>query len=189
MKEHDEEVLKKTMKSILDFVVEMKEGNDRAVVIVGAANVDSLLGQLIQRSLLPPLNKTRDELLNGDSPLSTFSARINMCYRFLLIDKELCQTLHILRRIRNDFAHKIKECDLSSSPHSDQVKELIKYFKDEPLLDKLRPYFVGDDKGSRDFRIIVSLISGLLEIKINSLPKMVKGNPASISWIPKDVNL
>lgn len=188
MKEDQAQIIKLTMKSLTDFLTEMKEENDRAAVIVGAANIDTLLGKLVEGSLLPPINKKKDELLNGDSPLSTFSAKINLCYRLALIDKELYQILHILRKIRNDFAHRVKGCDLNKSPHSDQVKELVKQFKDEPLLDKLRPFFVGEKLSSRDFRIILSLISGLLEMKIKSLPKTVKANPASLSWIPKDVN-
>lgn len=63
----------------------MKEENDRAVVIVGAANIDDLLRNLVERSLLPPMNKKQDELLNGYSPLSSFSSKINLCYRLALI--------------------------------------------------------------------------------------------------------
>lgn len=189
MESEDKEVIVSVMKSITDFINEMKEENDRAVVIVGAANIDTLLRRLIERSLLPPVNGKKDELLNGDSPLSTFSSKINLCYRLALIDKELCQTLHILRKIRNDFAHQIKGCSLDLPPHFDQVKELVKHLKDEPLLETLRKFFVGDNSSSRDFRIILSLISAILEMKIRCLPNTIKANPASITWIPKDVNL
>ena len=185
----EKEVLNSVMKSTIDFIGEMKEENDRAVVIVGAANIDTLLRKLVESSLLPPMNKKEDELLSGDSPLSSFSSKINLCYRLALIDKELCQTLHILRKIRNSFAHEIKGCDLSIPPHCDRLKELVKHLKDAPLLNKLRDFFVGDKQNSCDFRIIISLISALLEMKIGSLPKTVKANPVSIMWIPNDIDL
>ena len=185
----EKEMINSVMKSITDFIGEMKEENNRAVVIVGAANIDALLRNLVESSLLPPMNKKQDELLNGDSPLSSFSSKINLCYRLALIDKELCDTLHILRKMRNAFAHQMKDCDLNIPPHSDRVNELVKHLKDEPLLEKLRHFFFFYKSNSRDFRIILSLISALLEMKIQHLPKTVMANPVSISWIPKDVDL
>jgi hypothetical protein len=185
----DHKIITQSMKSVTEFIFEMKEENDRAAVIVGAANVDTLLRKLLEQSLLPPKDRNKDEFLGGDSPLSTFSSKINLCYRLVLIDKEFCRLLHILRKIRNDFAHKIKGCDLNSPPHSDQVNELVKHLKNDPLFEKLRGYFTGDKPISRDFRIMLSLISALLEVKLRQLPKTVRSNPVSISWIPKDVEV
>lgn len=179
-----QETIRSVMDSVRKFIIEMKEENDRAAVIIGAVNVEFFLKRLIERSLLPRLDKKKDDLLDGDSPLSTFSSKINLCYRLALIDKEFLQILHILKKIRNDFAHKIRGCDLNSSPHSDQVNELTKHLKDSPLIEKLRRFFPGDTPSSRDFRIILSLISALLEMKISHLPKTIKANPISVSWIP-----
>ena len=53
----EKEVLVSAMRSVTEFVVELKEENDRAVVIVGAANIDLLLRKLVEGSLLPPSNK------------------------------------------------------------------------------------------------------------------------------------
>jgi hypothetical protein len=191
MKQTNETSIRSAMTSITDFMIELKEKNDRATVIVGAANIDGLLGTLIAKSLLPPMNVKRDELLDGDSALSTFSSKIHLCYRLALIDRDLCQSLHILRRIRNDFAHQIKGCDLNSPPHSDQVQQLVSNLHNGPLLAKLRLErdFVGDHPNSRDFRIILSLISALLEIKIRNVPSSVVANPASMAWLPEEVDV
>jgi DNA-binding MltR family transcriptional regulator len=185
----NQEAIRSVMDSVREFIIEMKEENDRAAVIIGAANVEFLLKRLIELSLLPRLDKKKDDLLDGDSPLSTFSSKINLCYRLALIDKDILQLLHILKKIRNDFAHKIRGCDLNSPPHSDQVNELTKHLKGSPLLEKLRRIFPGDAPSSRDFRIILSLISALLEMKISHLPNTIKANPISIAWIPIDVEV
>jgi len=185
----NQETIRSVMDSVKEFIIEMKEENDRAVVIIGAANVDFLLRRMIEESLLPRLDQKKDDLLDGDSPLSTFSSKINLCYRLALIDKKFRRILHILKKIRNDFAHKIRGCDLNSPPHSDQVNELIKDLKDSPLLEKLRRFFPSDAPCSRDFRIILSLISALLEMKISHLPKTIKANPLSMSWIPVNVEI
>lgn len=184
---NDQQTISLVMSSVMEFITQMKEENDRAVVIMGAANVDSLLKSLLERSMLPRLNRKSDELLDGDSPLSSFSAKIKTCYRIALIDREFAQALHTLRKIRNDFAHRIKGCDLNSPPHSDQVDHLINYFKDSPILQTLRPFFPGDQSNSRDFRIVLSFICALLEMKIKHIPKRIKANPISIAWVPIDV--
>ncbi len=67
----DAEVRMIVMKSVAKIINEFREENDRAVVIIGGVNVDNLLRRLIERSLLPSREKD-DELLEGDSPLSTF---------------------------------------------------------------------------------------------------------------------
>lgn len=183
----DQEIAISVMNSVKEFLVEMKEENDRAIVIVGAANVDDLLKSLIEHSLLPPLNKKQDELLSDNSPISSFSSRINLCYRLGLIDKQLCQLLHILKKLRNDFAHKVRGCDLNSSPHSDMIGTLTKHFEDSLQLEKIRDFFPGNLASSRDFRIMLALISSLLEMKLRYLPKTLKANPVSISWIAENI--
>src|SRR2546422_8611501 len=88
------------------FVDEFKGESDRAAVILGAAKLDATLGQILDRHLRPSLSSS-DELLDGDSPLSTFSARIAVCYRLGLISSEFAKTLHQVRKIRNSFAHEL----------------------------------------------------------------------------------
>lgn len=187
----DEEALVSVMNSIREFINEMKEDNDRAVVIIGVSNLETLLKKLVKKSLLQPFDKKNDELLGHNSPLSTFSSNINLCYRLGVIDKESRQLLHMLRDMRNHFAHNIKNCDLNSPPHSDRVNELAKHLKDSPVLIKLRELFISSDakSKSRDFKIMLALISSLLEMKLHSMPTTMKANPVSIHWIPKTIEV
>src|SRR5207245_1162083 len=76
----DPEQLKPSTKSFYRFAEEFAAESDRAAVILGAAKLDVWLLQILQARLLP-CSSGRDELLEGDFPLGTFSARINMCYR------------------------------------------------------------------------------------------------------------
>ena len=81
----------------------------RPLIIIGSAKVDNLLFEILNLYLKPKLTKNNepDELLDGDRPLATFSARIKMCYRLGLIDKTLCLALEKLRALRNPSAHNI----------------------------------------------------------------------------------
>src|SRR5688572_21694479 len=86
-----------------EFIDEFKSESDRAAVILGAAKLDLLLYQLIQGVLVPSTSKV-DELLDGDSPLGTFSSRITIAHRLKLIDDNFCRALNLIRKIRNSFA-------------------------------------------------------------------------------------
>ena len=124
------------------------ERTARPLIIVGASKVDQLLFEILNIHLLPKLAKAKDhdELLEGDRPLATFSARIKLCYRLGLIDKTLYLALEQLRAIRNPSAHSIA-FDITKSPMREHLLELRKcvvsrhsfrltkerYFEDSPF--------------------------------------------------------
>jgi DNA-binding MltR family transcriptional regulator len=74
---------------------------------------------------LPKLSKSRapDELLEGDTPLATFSARTKICRRLGLIDETLYIALDKLRRLRNLSAHSVS-FDHTGSPARELIAEL-----------------------------------------------------------------
>ena len=78
----------------------LSEQAARPLIIIGASKVDHLLLEVLRRFLLPKIGKVKepDELLEGDTPLATFSARIKMCRRLGLIDETLYLTLDALDR-------------------------------------------------------------------------------------------
>lgn len=99
----------------------------RPIIIVGASKVDNLLLEILDKYLLPKRAKANeyDELLEGDRPLATFSARIKMCYRLGLIDESLYLALEQLRALRNPSAHSIA-FDITKSPTREHIAELRK---------------------------------------------------------------
>jgi|ERR671921_1905725 hypothetical protein len=107
-----------------EFAREFGGETDRAAVILGGAKLDFMLYQILFAYLLP-CKGSRDELLDGDSPLSTFSSRINLCHRLGIIDADFTRVLHIIRKIRNSFAHEVSGCNLELEPHKDRIAELV----------------------------------------------------------------
>ena len=103
------------------------ERTARPLIIIGASKVDNLLLQILNVYLLPKRAKAKeqDELLEGDRPLGTFSARIKMCYRLGLIDETLYLALEQLRALRNPSAHSIA-FDIMKSPTREHISELRK---------------------------------------------------------------
>lgn len=101
--------------------------SDRAAVVLIAARLDQLLYQVLSATLRPPPGR-EDALLDTDRGLGTFASRIDACYRLGLIDAEFCRALHILRRIRNEFAHETSEATLEQPPHRDRVQQMAAPF-------------------------------------------------------------
>jgi mannitol operon repressor len=87
------------------FVKEFKAETDRGAALIGAALVDSELEKLLRSHFLG--GESTDQLLTGSGPLSTFSSRIRMCYSLGLITKLEYKESDIIRRVRNEFAHKL----------------------------------------------------------------------------------
>jgi|SRR6266699_888343 len=106
-----------------EFRKEFEHETDRAAVILAAAKIDELLRLAIIKRLAPSPS-SRDTLLEPEGPLGTFSARIDTSFRLRLIDEAFARALHLIRRIRNDFAHESTGASLASGSHADRVKEL-----------------------------------------------------------------
>lgn len=152
-------------KSFESFVDEFKGETDRAAVILGAAKLDALLGQILDRHLAPSLS-SNDELLDGDSPLATFSARVNACYRLRLISADFAKSLHLVRRIRNSFAHEISGVSLEHGSHSDRLKSLLLPLRPLPFFTYFRDHYFGASTPGSDFRACLAMMAGRLEARL-----------------------
>ena len=142
---------------------EFSKESDRAAVILGAAKLDLGLRGLLARRLLPNPSG-QDELLDTDKPISTFSARINLAYRLGLIDKRFANWLHLIRRIRNDFAHEAVGAELGSGSHRDRVKELVAPFRKNKRFERLASKYPSKlPQASKYFRTVLSILVVRLE--------------------------
>jgi hypothetical protein len=159
------------------FAAEFSGESDRAAVILGAAKLDVLLYQLLQKVLRPSTSKT-DELLEGDSPLGTFSARTLICHRLGLIDDDLFRSINLIRRIRNSFAHELTGVSLDAGAHRDRVRELVAPLKEHGSFNWLLKEYYKDRIGpSGEFRAAVALIALRLEGAFEEQPAVYGKTP------------
>lgn len=121
------------------------ERGPRSLFIIGGSKIDHLLLEILRAYLLPKSAKAKDpdELLEGDTPLSTFSSRIKMCHRLGIIDGTLFSALEKLRAIRNLSAHGLA-FNHASSPLRDHISDFRKHVEPRKsfALTKAR-YFDG----------------------------------------------
>jgi hypothetical protein len=152
--------------TVLDALVEeLRDQSDRSAVIVGAAQLDDLLADLLYRFFLPSIKTVRkrddDTLLGRDRPLSTFSARITIAYRLGLLGKDFASSLGAIREIRNACAHKVESTDLNRSPHRELVARLGRPIPSPTFWSTLVARF-GQDCPSSHFRAVVLVMSQTL---------------------------
>lgn len=104
-----------------DFLMtELSAESDRGAVILASSLFDIALKAKIKAFLVSIENVNDDIFDDANSPLGTFSSKINMAYRLGIISKELKSDLNTIREIRNSFAHNIDECSFED-------KEVIGY--------------------------------------------------------------
>lgn len=108
------------------FQKEFAKESDRAAVILTASIMDNALHELLKNYFVPNAS-TNDDMFDGsNAPLSTFSAKITIAHRVGLISSKFTKDLHLIRKIRNEFAHNIHGCSFDDSRVRSRVLELYK---------------------------------------------------------------
>jgi DNA-binding MltR family transcriptional regulator len=99
-----EEEQLKTREWIEMFIVHLEIQEDRSAAITAVSMLEGMLSQALKYRLI--LNsRLRDQLFGGYGPLATFSAKIDLGYAVGLYNSDTNYDLHVIRRVRNHFAH------------------------------------------------------------------------------------
>jgi len=138
----------------------------RAQIVLSGCYLDEALYDLLKIVLVPEKSKN-DVLFDGpQAPLGTFSSKIEIAYRLQLIDKETKESIHLIRKIRNEFSHNLMKCDFSNTKILDYNKKLYSIFKD--AMKEGRKKFEEGEVGN--FLAVVSLVLFIIRSKIQEIP-------------------
>lgn len=143
------------------LLASLKDESERAKVIISAAFLDESLDETLKQSLVSNSSSTDRLFDQANSPLSVFSNKIDFCYRLGIISNDLARSLHLIRRIRNEFAHNIAGCSFADRRVSSRVDELYKLHKLFSKYEGLGEIFGHGTEAK--FLISVILILGCLE--------------------------
>lgn len=117
----------------------LTEETDRGCVLMAAAYIDFELEKLIRAHVVDDKAVVQD-LFTNNGPLGTFSSRINLAYSLGLIPKDIKIDLHILRKIRNEFAHVPKKFGFDK----DEIKSRCEALKfASPIAKNPRERFIS----------------------------------------------
>jgi len=106
------------------FIEEFKGESDRAAVILSGAMLDKTLETLLKNRLIAVSGSNEKLFKEGYGPMSSFGAKIDLAYQMGLISAKLCHDLHLIRGIRNAFAHDIEGCNFQNQKVRKHVTEL-----------------------------------------------------------------
>lgn len=163
------------------FLKDLMDETDRAAVIIGAAKLDLLLYQLLQKYLLP--NSTSDdEFLDSDRVLGTFSSRILASYRMGLLSAEFVWALHMIRKIRNAFAHELSSVSLNSGAQRDRITNLMQVMNRSTLFKRTLRDRISEGRPtpSTDFRAIAAAMYIRLEFACNNCDRLQMDHPYAL---------
>ena len=97
--------------------------SDRGAAVLAGRYVENHLGLYLRSKMIAP--SIADRLFSSDGPLSSFSQRIDLAHAFGFLSKEQCADLHLIKKVRNHFAHHPKEATFNDKLISDWIENLI----------------------------------------------------------------
>jgi DNA-binding MltR family transcriptional regulator len=96
--------------------------SDRAAAVLAPAYLDALLDDLLREFLRE--TKAVDNLLSPSRPLGTYSARIDLVHALGFVSDETQRDLHLIRKIRNEFAHNVDTNNFDEEVLEKRCREL-----------------------------------------------------------------
>ncbi len=124
-----EKIFKELFEYASSFQASLRKESERGSAIICATLMEESLKKIIKAKLVPSPERN-DELLDGAyTPLNNFSAKIDLAYRIGLIDLNQKSSFHLIRRIRNEFAHSSDEINFESPIIKDRIRELLRLNK------------------------------------------------------------
>jgi len=126
----------------------------------------------------------RDDLFDPDRPLGTFSAKIALAYRLGLLEDHVEKALHLVRKVRNDFAHAITEVSLSESAHQNRLSEITKCVRPCPVYDMMlqatEKALPGIHGGSRSLVLSLIILASVIEMSADRAKPMADVDTADV---------
>ena len=123
----------KQIDEIISFRSSLSEETDKGCALMAASFLEHRTLELLKAFLVED-EKVFDILFSHNGPLSSFSSRIDMAYSLGLIPAAMRRDLHILRKIRNEFAHTSDPIDFNTPSIADRCKSL--YYSGEACTDQ-----------------------------------------------------
>lgn len=87
------------------FFLDLAPESDAALVVLGTSYIDTHMTDSWRRNMPGKSKAEYDALFDGSGPLATFSAKIRLAHSLDWISDATNKDLHLLRKIRNLFAH------------------------------------------------------------------------------------
>lgn len=97
------------LQRLVDFSssFDYEHDNDREIVIVGCAYIESLIKEIVEATFIDDRNESQKLLNDSTGPLSGLVPRARLLYMLGVIPKLVYKDIQTVGKIRNEFAHKV----------------------------------------------------------------------------------
>ncbi len=154
------------------FLSEFQRESDRSAAILATAFLDDALRRILTKFMITN-PKLVDKLLGQLGPLGPFGSRILTCYLFGKISDEEYHDLEVVRKIRNDFAHRMHGLSFESQSIKNRCSNL-------QLANKVTAFKIFEEAGARErFNISIVLLMNILTLRETNIAHVI---PASSLW-------
>jgi hypothetical protein len=169
---------------------QFQDESDRASVILVAAAMDEYLITILKAKLVQVSNEDDPLFDIPYAPMRSFRARIDFAYRLGLISEKLCDALHVVRRIRNEFSHDVFGCNFDNQSVRDRtsnLKDSFGVFFEQLYRDHLEAYppdavkFRGMCKEKQHFLICAAIMLTTLSA-VSKSEEIQSLNQAEEEW-------
>jgi hypothetical protein len=158
------------------IALQMMEERGRGAVLVGVARVDAALEHLLQ-AVMASAPSSRETLFLPDRPLGSIGAKVALAQRLGLIDPEAERVLHVLRKLRNAFAHSAESASLSDPAHRDRLADVVAAARANPLWGPLETVLASQPPSTsvpltpalRDYILLITILVAFLEAAAQQL--------------------
>jgi DNA-binding MltR family transcriptional regulator len=167
-----------------DVLELLGQESDRGCILVAAAWIDELLGDLIRARLIDH-KQTIDNLFSGaNAPIGTLSARINFAHAMGVIEEDEWKAMHSIRALRNAAAHfetAKKKRGFYINFKADSVRNEIDNIAivDAPLRAEFYRMFTPEEAAREIFLLGVAYLMGSLALRIESAERITPADRSS----------
>ena len=173
------------------FYEQLSLESERGSAIVGAVLIEEALEEILKALLIAPAKKDDELFKDSYAPLGSFSAKIDVAYRTGLISPKVRSSLHLIRDLRNDFAHKSLQINFETQSVRDRIRELFNLNKGlfetlwQILQDNFDNLIIDNDSKhgieyvvknlgwKSTYEVLISVIAAALLAEKNKTPKIV----------------
>jgi DNA-binding MltR family transcriptional regulator len=150
-------------KSVMAILHEMENASDRSAAIVAGAFLENYLALAIMsrmRSFSDSDNddrRVKKQVFENTGPLTTFAAKISVGYALDLYGKRPREDLHLIRDVRNHFAHTMEPCEFSDP----DVRQFCDKFQEPEWLAQMTAKIAPTLPRMRFMATVAHLATGL----------------------------
>lgn len=105
--------------------------SDRGAAVLAGSYVENFLGVYLKSKMID--KSLTDKIFSSGGSLSTFAQRINFSQAFGFLSKEQCADLHLIREIRNHFAHNPKDASFKENKVREWIQNLHSFKTEIPM--------------------------------------------------------